>query len=78
MQVGTEHGRGGERLAVADLLDPFLGLPRPLPELARLAALAVGERDHVRHPTRLDDGRDRAGRAPDEVGGVRADDEQTS
>ena len=77
-EVGAERGRGRLRLPVADLLDALLGLTRLLPQLARLAALAVGERDDVRRAAALDDRRDRAGGAPDEVGGVRADDEQPS
>ena len=77
-EVRAERGRGRLRLAVADLLDALLGLTGLLPELARLAALAVGERDDVRRAAALDDRRDRAGGAPDEVGGVRADDEEPS
>src|SRR5256886_6438490 len=68
--------RSNLRLTTADLLHPRLGLVRLLPELARLAALAVGERDHVRPSSPLDERRDRARGAPDEVGRVRADDEQ--
>ena len=75
-EVRAERGGGRHRLAVADLLDALLGLAGLLPELARLAALAVGERDDVRRPAALDHRRDRARGAPDEVGGVRADDEQ--
>ena len=60
---------------MADLLDALLGLAGLLPELARLPALAVGEGDDVRRAAGLDDRRDRARGAPDEVGGVRADDE---
>ena len=77
-EVGAERGCGGLRLAVTDLLDALLGLPVLLPELARLAALAVRERDDVRRAAALDDRRDRAGGAPDEVGGMRADDEEAS
>ena len=49
-EVGAE--RGGRRLclAVTDLLHALLGLPGLLPELARLAALAVRERDYVAVP----------------------------
>ena len=75
-EAGPERGCRGLRLRVADLLDALLGLPGLLPELARLAALAVRERDDVRRPPVRDDRRDRTGGAPDEVGGVRADDEE--
>ena len=74
-EVRAERGCGGLRLAVTDLLHPLLRLPVLLPQLARLAPLAVGERDHVRRAPALDDRRDRAGGAPDEVGGMRAHDE---
>src|SRR5207253_4448342 len=47
-ELGAERGRRGFRLTAADLLHPRLGLARLLPELARLAALAEGERDDVR------------------------------
>ena len=47
-----------------------------LPQLARLAALAVGQRDHLRVAAGAGADRDRAAGAPDEVGRVRADDEQ--
>ena len=75
-EVRAERGSGRLGLAVADLLDALLRLAGLLPELARLSALAVGEGDDVRRPAALDDRRDRAGGAPDEVGGVRADDEE--
>ena len=77
-EVRAQSGRGRLRLRVADLLHPLLGLPRVLPQLARLPALAVGEGDHVCRAAALDDRRDRARGAPDEVGGVRADDEESS
>ena len=77
-EAGTERGGGGLGLRVTDLLDPLLGLPGLLPELARLAALAVRERDDLRRPARCGDGRDRAGRTPDEVGGMGADDEKSA
>ena len=74
-EVRAEGRCGGLRLAVTDLLHTLLGLPVLLPQLARLAPLAVGECDHVRRATTLDDRGDRAGSAPDEVGGMRAHDE---
>ena len=49
-EVGAEGRRGALRLPVADLLHALLGLARLLPELARLAALAVGERDDAGGP----------------------------
>ena len=52
-----------------------IGLPRLLPQLARLAALAVRERDDARDAAVRGRHRDRAAGAPDEVGRVRADHE---
>ena len=74
-EIGAQGGGRRQRLALADRLDALLGLLGLLPQLARLPALAVGERDDVRRAAVLDDARDRARRPPDEVGGVRADDE---
>ena len=74
-EVRAECRCGGLRLAVTDLLHSLLRLPLLLPQLARLAPLAVGERDHVRRAATLDKGGDRAGSPPDEVGGMRAHDE---
>ncbi len=59
---------------VADLLDVLDRLVLLLPQLAGLAALAVGQRDHLGRATRLDGLRDGAAGAPDEVGRMRADD----
>ena len=61
------------RLAVADLLHALDGLVRLLPELAGFTPLAVGEREHARRSFVRRRDRDRAARAPDEVGGVGAD-----
>ena len=72
----AERGRRPLRLAVADLLHALDRLPRLLPELARLALLAVREREHVRRAAGRGRDRDRAAGAPDEVGAVRADHEQ--
>jgi len=74
-EIRTQHGRSGLRLPVADLLHPLLGLTGFLPELARLSALAVRQCDHVRRAALADDRGDRTRGAPDEVGGVCADDE---
>ena len=74
-KAGPERGCGSLRLTMADLLDPLLGLPVLLPELARLAALAVRESDDLRCSPGSDERCDRTGGTPDEVGRVRADDE---
>ena len=47
LELGAERGRRALRLAVADLLHALDRLARLLPELARLAPLAVGEREHA-------------------------------
>ena len=75
-EVGAERGGRGLRLTVTDLLDARLGLPGLLPELPRLAALAVRQRHDVRGASGLDDRGDRPGGPPDEVGGMGADDEE--
>src|SRR5262249_43636099 len=72
VERGPEDARSLLRLTVADLLHALLGLSLFLPELARLAALAVREPDHVRVVA----ARDRTGGTPDEVRRVRADDQQ--
>ena len=47
------HGLSGRaRLGIANLLDPLDGLAFLSPQLARLAALAIRERDHRSLPTR--------------------------
>ena len=61
-------------LGVADALDVLDRLALLLPQLARLAALAVGQRDDLGGAAVLDGLGDRAAGAPDEVGRVRADD----
>ena len=71
----AERRRGALRLARADLLDALDRHPRLLPELARLALLAVGECEHARRAPGRGRDRDRAARPPDEVGRVRPDDE---
>ena len=48
LELGAERGRGALGLSMADLLHALDGLPVLLPELAGLAALPVGEREHVR------------------------------
>src|SRR5690606_516676 len=68
--------RGLLRLLVPDALDVLHRLPRLLPELARLAAFAVRERDDEGLAAVRRRDRDRAGGAPDEVGRVRAHDEE--
>ena len=76
LELGAERGRRPLRLPVADLLHALDGLSLLLPELAGLAPLAVGQREHARGAAvRRRDG-DRAARAPDEVGGVSADHEE--
>ena len=50
LELGAERGRRPLRLAVPDLLHALDGLSLLLPELAGLAALAVGEREHARRP----------------------------
>ena len=78
LELGAERGRRPLRLSMADLLHALDGLSLLLPELAGLTALAVGEREDARRvPIRCRD-RDRAARAPDEVGGVSADHEELS
>ncbi len=69
----AERGRGALGLAVADLLDVLDRLVLLLPQLAGLAALAVGERDHGGLPAAEGRDRDRPAGAPHEVGRVRAD-----
>ena len=76
LELGAERCSGSFRLAVPDLLHALHRLPGLLPELAGLSPLAVGEREHARFPAGRCRNRDRASRPPDEVGGVRADDEQ--
>jgi hypothetical protein len=70
---GAEMAGRSLRLLVTDLLDVLDRLALLLPQLAGLAALAVGQRDHLRLAAGRDRLRDRAARTPDEVGGVRAD-----
>ncbi len=77
-KAGTERSCSSLGFCVTDLLHPRLGLPVLLPQLARLAALTVRERDDLRRPAPGDDGRDRARGTPDEVGGMGADDEESS
>ncbi|HJS96732.1 MAG TPA: PIG-L family deacetylase, partial [Solirubrobacteraceae bacterium] len=73
----AERAAGALGLAVADLLDVLdrlgVGGVRVLPELAGLALLPVGERDHP--PSSAGRGRDRqrSAGAPHEIGGVGAD-----
>src|SRR5581483_3327054 len=76
VELGAERGGCPRRLAGAHLLDPLDRHPRLLPELAGLALLAIGQREHLRRPTRGGRDRDRAAGPPDEVGRVRSDDEQ--
>jgi hypothetical protein len=73
-EARAERGRGGLGLGVADLLDVLDRLALLLPQLARLAALAVGQRDHLGGAAVRDSDRDRAPGTPDEVGRVGADD----
>ena len=61
---------------MADLLHPLDRLAGLLPELTRLAALAVGEGDHARLAPGAGRDGDGAARPPDEVGRVRPDHEQ--
>src|SRR5581483_4416439 len=72
----AQRGRRPLRLARAHLLDPLDGHPRLLPELAGLALLAVGEGEYLRCAAGGARDGDRASRPPDEVRGVRPDDEQ--
>ena len=65
--------RGVLGLAVADLLDVLDRLALLLPQLSRLASLAVGESDHLGHSPLLHCHGHRAASAPHEVGGVGAD-----
>ena len=48
LELGAERRRRALRFAVADLLHALDRLARLLPELPRLAPLAVGEREHAR------------------------------
>ena len=73
LELGAERGGGLLGLGMADLLDVLDRLVGLLPQLARLAALAVGERDHLGGPAVAGGDRDRAAGAPHEVGGVRTD-----
>ena len=66
------RGRG-LGLGVAQPLDVLDRLALLLPQLARLAALAVAQRDHLRDPAGGGGNRDRAAGPPDEVRRVRAD-----
>src|SRR5690606_37823977 len=73
---GANGRRGLLGLLVAYALDVLDRLALLLPELARLAALPVGQRDDQGVATLRGRDRDGACRTPDEVGGVRADDQQ--
>src|SRR6201999_950891 len=64
------------RLGVARPLDRLDRLPFDLPQLARLAPLALGQSGHARGAAGAGGDGDPPAGAPDEVGGVRADDEQ--
>ena len=78
VELGADGGGRALGLSVPDLLHPLHGLVRLLPELTRLASLAVREREHARCPAlRRRDG-DGASGAPHEVGAVCADDEEAS
>ena len=77
-ELGAERGGGLLGLGVADLLDVLDRLALLLPQLAGLAALAVGERDHLRGAAVAGGDRDRAAGAPHEVGGVGADHEHAA
>ncbi len=72
----AERGRRALRLAVTDLLHALDRLPGLLPELARLALLAVGESEHERLAAGRGRDGDRTAGAPDEVGAVRSYDEK--
>src|SRR5204862_1399880 len=65
---------GGLGLRVADALAGRARLARLHPQLARLAALAVGQRDDLGGAAVLDCLGDGAAGTPHEVGRVRADD----
>ena len=78
LELCAERGRRSLRLAVPDLLHALDGLSLLLPELAGLAALAIGEREHACRSASRGRDRDRAARAPDEVRRVRADHEELS
>ncbi len=75
VEVGAQRLGGPLGLAVADALDVLDRLIGLLPQLARLAALAVGEGDHPPGTAGGGADRERAAGAPHEVGGVRADDQ---
>ena len=75
MSCDAERRGGVLGLLPPRRLDPLERHARLLPELGALAALAVGEADHRDRVALLCVQRDRAAAAPDEVGGVRADDE---
>ena len=77
-ELGAERGRGRAPPRRGGSLDALDRLPRLLPELSRLAALAVGEREHVALPPRSCRQRQRAARPPDEVGRVGADRQQAA
>src|SRR5262249_49463522 len=71
-----EVSGGALGLLVPDPLHVVYGLVWLLPELAALPALAVGERDHLGGAAGARAQGDRAAGPPDEVGRMRADDEQ--
>ena len=73
LEFGAERRGGLLGFFVADLLDALDRLAGLPPELARLAALAVGECDDLGGAAAARRDRDRAARAPHEVGGVGAD-----
>ena len=75
---GAEDPGGLLGLRATDRLDLVDRLPFLLPQLARLTALAERQRDDRRRAAVRRRRRDRAGCAPDEVGRVRADDEELS
>ena len=68
--------RGPLGLGVAHLLDVLDGLAVDLPQLARLATLAVRQREHLGDAAGAGRHGDGAAGPPDEVRRVRADDEQ--
>src|SRR5579875_4083837 len=75
-EVRAQVRDGPLGLLVAHALDVIDRLSRLLPQLAGLAALAVGESEHARPAAGTGGHGDRTAGAPDEVGGVRSDHHQ--